>query len=345
MPIRKPAAKKAPARQAAPARKTTPAKKTAPAKKAAPAPTPAQVPPTQAHDVLRAEVAWVRAQQLADIAKAEHEAIRAAYWDQYDDVIEGAADHAKKIAEIASLAPDYKSGRQSLKEGPARKVRSRKPVIDEYFDREDTANLPLRELRELAADLVEKGAITEATKKAVILEQMEAAGLFREDGLSSSDEDDVLDDEEDEERDEEESDDDDDEYDDESDEDDDDGDGEEGYTLAELKAMSLKELQDIAENNGVSWKGLKQNALIEALQNAEPDDEDDEEEDEEDEEELELSEEDIEAMDISELIELLTRMGVTSIPAKAKKNHDALVALVLENLTEDDDEEEDDEEE
>jgi hypothetical protein len=344
-----PASRTTARKAAAPARKTAPAKKTS-AKPVAAKPTPAPAakreravsktpanPTVQAHDVLRARL-------TADRAIAAYEAIYATYWGEYGEVLDGAVAHSERV--LSEMAPPLKNGRRATKEGPARKALAKSPkVADEYFDLDEISSMSLVELRELAKELIERELITEPKIKSVIIQQMEDAGLFREDGSSEVDEDDEDDDEdseagEAEEYGDESGDEDDEPDDDDDDEDDEDEDGE-AYTLAELKAMPLEELQDLAEENQIPWKGLKQAALIAALTAAGGDDEDEDEEEDDEEagfEEMEMTEEEIKNMGVDELNSLLERMGV-DVPVKIRKRKTALVDLVMENLDEDEDDE------
>jgi hypothetical protein len=235
---------------------------------------------------------------------------------------------------------DSKRGTPTPSPAAAAKVEPEDRVIDEFYDRDKIDALSIRELRALAADLAAHGVITETKVKNTILEQMEEAGLFREDGdadASSDDEDEEEGVDEDSEEDDEESDDEDDDSD-EDESDDDDEYGEETYTREELKAMTLKELQELAEVNEMKWKGLDKDALIDAMlaNEEEPEDEvpeDEDEEDDEDGEVLEIDPDELPNMDISELLELAGQLEV-EVPRTKRKNKDAIVELILENLEE-----------
>lgn len=330
-------------------RTRTPAKKTAaaPAKKAAPKPQEApkraaapKVEVVTAHDVLRAEMAALK-------AAGEHARLRNLYWDQNQQDLNAAVAHAERVTE--ELTPRKKDGPKPA-DTPSRRAHAKNPVVDEFYDRDKVEGYGLRDLRDLAAELAEKGLITETKVKKTILEQMEEAGLFRAEGHSGSDEDDELDDDEDLAEDEDDEDfeddedsdeDDDDAEDDEDDADDDDagdGDDEEGYTLAELKAMNLTDLQDIAEQNGVDWDDLSKSELIAALIGADDDESDDEEDDEDEDEFLEINPEDIPNMSLKELLELAEEIGL-KVPVKKRKDKDYLVEAILEQVDDEDDEE------
>lgn len=334
----------APAKKAAaPARKSAPAKKAAPAK-AAPAPktsdsrnishTPKK-PTVVAHDVMKALLTYKR-------AEAVFLELYAKYWEEYGEVLDGAAEHAEKF--LSDIAPPNKQGRRDVKEGPARKALPAEPMVDEYFNRDEVEDMSIRELRDLAKDLATRGVIAETMVKKEILNQMEAAGLFREDGSASADEDDFDDEDEDVEDSRPDDEEDDDADSDPEDDDDDEGDGEEAYTLEDLKEMDLDELQDLAEQLGIPWKRKKQAELIELIMESAEDEDgeeeaEEEEEDDEEYEELELDEDQIRDMSVAELLALLGQLGV-KVPVKAKKNKDALIDLVMENLEEEDEDEE-----
>lgn len=332
-------AKKAPPAKPAPTRKAAPAK-------AAPAPKKPAVKSVEtvtAHDVLRARKA---------IEAATQEAYRLEnlYWAQNTAALDEAKEHAEKAA--AELTPPKKAGPKPA-DTPARRARAKDPVAGEFYDRDKVEGYSLRELRDLAEDLVDREIITERMKKSVILEQMEDAGLFREEGSASADEDDELSDDEDAQEDEEAEDFEEEEDDDSSDEDDadddeddaddaedGDGDDEEGYTLEELKAMKLKDLQDLAEQNGVEWDDLSKSKLIDALVGVD-EDEDEPEDDEDDEEEegfVEVNPEDIPNMSVKELLELAGDIGL-KIPTSKSKNKEYLIDKILEQVDDEDEDE------
>lgn len=344
-------------------------KTTAPAKKAVPAPAakrPAVKPPVAAakptaavstpskaaasdkvtgHDVARAALVLEKAQ-------TEYNRTLAAYWAQNETELEAAVEHSKKTVE--SMSPPVREGRKPA-DTPSAKARAKTPVVDEFYDLEKTTAMGLRDLRELAAELAEKGLITELKVKKTILEQMEEAGLFRSEGSSGVDEDDAVDDDEDVSEDEEdeeeyEEDDSDSEDDDESDEDsdDEDADDEDGFTLDDLKAMKLKELQNLAEQNSVDWDGLTKSELIAELwgeddeedeedsSDEDAEDADDEEEEGEDEEEtVEIDLADLPKYSADELYEIAKQIGA-KIPVAKRKDKKFLIQKVTEVLTEDD---------
>lgn len=341
MAIRKPtaSARRKPGRPAAAAKKAVPARKAAPAAKPAPVKATPK-PPVKAAPAERKPISKAPAQQTYtahDVLRAFANAFRMfnVYWEEYGEVLDGAALH------VGELAPPPKNGRP-FKDGPARKALAKKPpVAGEYFDLDEVQQMGAVAIRELAAGLAERGLITETKIKKTIIEQMEEAGLFRETGDSDADEVDELDDEEVEDDDEEEFEDDEEDDEDDSDGDDDEDDGEEAYTLADLKNMDIEELQGLAEQLGIRWKNLTKasliNKIMETAEGDEEEPEDDEEEDD-DAEELELDMDDIQNMSAAELVDILEKMQI-AVPAKIKKNADALRDLLLENIDEDDEEE------
>jgi len=398
-----PAAKKRTA-PAPVAKKSVPAKKAVPAQRKAPAPAPAKKPapvaakktatgaPTkrpvgvkpgsgavgnpktsvQAHDVLRAQkAAQLLLVQYQD-AEANARQLSEAYWGAYNGALDGAVEHAAKMAQEVEKEVPKRTGRPATKEGPARKALAPEPnVAGEFYDIDVVKGYGIVQLRELANDLADRGIITERKIKGVIYDQMEEAGLFRQAGTSDSDADAEDDDEvgEEGEEDFEEYEDDEaeaaDSADDESDDEDDDGgDDEDALTLDDLNNMDLAQLQEIAEEWGLSWKGLKQKEIIakivaasegsedsdeeepeddedetEEYEDESADEEDDSDEEEDEEEEMELSMDDIEAMGAEELTALLEQLEIR-VPAKLKNNADGLRDLLLENLEAQDDEEE-----
>lgn len=346
------------------AKKTAPAKKAAaPARKAAPAAKPApKAAPTKpvrkpavgseekvtAYDVLRARKA-------ADLAQQEVYRLETLFWKQNEDILQGAVEHAENFAE--ENTPPKRTGRKPA-ETPAAKVKAKTPnVAGEYFDKDETLALGLVDLRDLARELAENGVITETKVKKDIIAQMEAAGLFREAGADDTDEDDAVDDDEDSAEDEEaedfdeeddaEDDDDSEDDDDESDDEDDDEE-DEGYSLDDLKAMKLKQLQELAEQNEIDWDGLSKAELIEEIwgddeDEDEPEDDadEDDEEDEEEEETIEIDVTDLPNMSADELYALAKSTGV-KVPVAKRKDKKFLVKKLEDELFPSDDE--DDEE-
>lgn len=335
-------------KKAAPAKKATPAAKPAPVRK----PAVAAEPKITAHDV-------VAARRVAERAQQEVFRLETLYWKQHEAELQEVVEHAEKSV---SSTPK-RTGRKPA-DTPVSKARSKTPVIDEFFDRDVVEAMGLREFRELAGELVEKGLISEPKIKKVALQQMEEAGLFREAGSGGADEDDSVDDdetsaedEEDEEYEDEEDDSDDDsddDDDDESDEDDDDEDedDEDGYTLDDLKAMKLKQLQDLAEQNEIDVDGMSKSEIIEALLESAEDEEDDdedeeepedevdedddeEEEDEDDEETIEIDLDDLKKMSVDELYTLAKQVEA-KIPVAKRKDKKFLIAKIEEKLTEPD---------
>jgi hypothetical protein len=337
---------------AAPAKKAVsrPAVKTAP--KAAPTPvakkpTPepkSVAPKLTAHDVLRARAA-------ADKAKAMADELERQYWAQNEAELDDAA--AAGAAILETEAPARKTGRKPA-ETPSAKARATKPVAGEFYDLDKVSAMGIKEVRELATDLAEKGLITETKLKKEIIKQMTDAGLFRETGSGSADDDDAVDDDETLPEDSEEFDEEDDSEDDddaeESDDDDEDG---EGYSLEELKAMTLDDLQELAEENGVDVDGMSKKQIVAALweqaqeaaegDDEDDDDEDDEEDEEESEEVLEIDLDELPEWTIAQLLDLAAKTEV-KIPVSKKKNKDWIVEKLTEELGgEEDDEDEDDE--
>lgn len=339
-------AKPAPAKKgAAPARRT----RTAPAK-AAPAPKAAEERPAvtrgaqgavlvagitvTAHDVAKAALTLKRAQIIFDDLNAK-------YWEQYGEEVADIKARGKEV--LAELDGPGRVGRPP-KEAPITKGKKSEPIIGETYDYEEVKALPLVQLRELARDLAKEDIIEETVKKTVILEQMEEAGLFRESDDEASASGDSVDDEdaaaEDEEGDEEfEDDDSDDEGADEDDDDEDAEDDGDDITADDLREMNLKELQDVAEENGIPWKKKPQAALLKELLaavGASEEEPDDEEEDDEDDDGL--TEEQVRSMSNKELrviMNQLVKAGEDEPPLKVKKDTDALAEWVLEHLDED----------
>ena len=120
-------------------------------------------------------------------------------------------------------------------------------------------------------------------------------------------------------------------------------DEEEGYSLAELKAMKLPELKQLADDNGIEYGSkVKKDDLIDLIMDEEDDvsEVEAEEEAEPEEEEVdgeELTAEDLEDMKLSELKELAEEYDVEY--AKGTKAP-ALRAILIEALFSDDEEEE-----
>lgn len=328
----KPASKVAPraTRTAAPAKKAAPARKAAaPARKAAasaPAPRAAKAAPKaaaprkasakdvpSAHDVLR--------------ALRTYEKLRDTYFEAYSQEVDEAADFVAPVSSPRRGRPEV--------DGPARKVKvaAKDQVNEEFYDRDKTEALPVPKLRELAVDLADRGVITEVKIKSVILEQMEDAGLFRDEGdvdSDAADEDEEFEDEDSEESEDDESDDDEDESDDDDEELD-----EEEYTRADLKKMDLKELQELAEINEIKWKGLNQKDLIDAmLGEDDEDDEEDGEEDEDDEEVFEIDPSELPKLSLEDLLDICKQAGF-KVPVAKRKDKKAVIELILANLDED----------
>lgn len=354
-------AKKAPARPTGTRRAAAPApakKSAAPAKKAAaPAKRTATKPPVeaaekkapatkaklQAHDVLRAHLDMLKAQQT-------FQELHKAYWEEYGEVVDFVVDHSKAVKELD--APKQQGPKR--KDGPVRHamVDQDEAVIGEVFDREELEyEKSLPELRQLFKELLAKDErLTPTLKKLEILAQLEENGYFREEVASDSDE---ADDEEEEDlgaEDESEDESDVEDEDDDGDGDEEDDDEEEGFLTAEdLDEMSLAELREVAEENQVTTKGKKEAALraeLKELLSEDEDEEDDEDEEEDDDAEGDdgfLTVEDLESMDLEELLEVAKETGA-KVPAATAKNVKKLRAWLAPYLEEDDEEEDDDEE-
>lgn len=198
------------------------------------------------------------------------------------------------------------------------------PAKEQSFSREELEEMDIKSLRALAKD---NGV--ESIKKADII-----------DALASDEDEDAEEDEDDEEYEEESDEDeaDDEEEDEEGDEDDDEG---EEWTREELEELTLRDLRQAAKDAGLDPKGLDQDAIIEALLGEDEEDEDEGEEDDEDEDDEseeegdeededgeELTEDDLNAMNLADLKEVASDIGV-KVPAKIGKT--ALIALILDS--------------
>lgn len=219
----------------------------------------------------------------------------------------------------------------SVSNAPAAKTaKSAAEVETEILDEDETRALSIKDLRALAVRL----ELDEQKVKSGILAELEEKGHFGEAEEDEDDEEigDLEEDEEDEDTDEDEADEDDEEEDEDDEEGDEDEEGE--YTREELEDLSLKELREIAKEEGhklPDYRGLDQEGLISLILG-----EDDEEDgDDEDEEEIELDEDALRAMPLEELKALAKEIGV-KVPARVKQP--ALVELIL-NAAEDEDDE------
>lgn len=339
--VRKPAARRtAPAktRAAATTAKREAAKSAAPAKKAATARPAAsnakaesiakaraakaekaeKAAPTEMHPVRKDKIS------AHDVVRAWHTALMLQF--QY------AVQEGEEIAEALEFVAPIMGG----KRGPAEKspltrakVDPEKRVIDEYYDKGIVEKYSIKDLRELA----ERLELDEQKYKTGILKELEAKGFFREDGDADADEDGVEDDI-DEDAEEDDVDDDEEESDDDDSEDDDDDTEERVYDRDDLKEMTLKELQELAEANEVNFKGLGKAELIDTLLADEDEEDDDEPEDEEDEDEdapVEIDPDELPNMDLDELLELCEQIDV-KVPASKKKNKKAVIQLILDEL-------------
>lgn len=344
----KPAAKKA----APPARRTrSSAPKEAPAAKAveerpvaskgAQGATLAATITVTAHDLARAALTLERAKQTYD-------AVLAKYWEQYGEEVEDIKSRGREV--LNELDGPGRVGRPP-KEAPITKGKKSDPIIGEVYDYEEVKAFPLVKLRELSRDLAAEGVIKETVKKTVILEEMDEAGLFRESDDEAADQRDAVADEddaealeEDVEEFEDEADDSDDEGADEDDDAEDDEDDGEDVTADQLRRMNLKDLQDVAEENGIRWQKKKQDVLLKELLAAvgvTEDEEDEEESEDEDVEDDALTEEQVLAMSNQELrviMKQLVAAGEDEPTLKVKKDTEALANWVLDHLEEDDDE-------
>jgi hypothetical protein len=316
-------AKPAPAaRKAAPARPAAASKAETLAKaRAAKAEKAAAAAPTKVHPVRKDKIS------AHDVVRAWHTALTL-----HAQYVAQEGQEAVEALEFVAPIMDSKPGVDKKTPLTRAKVEPEDRVIDEYYDKEIVEKYTIKELRELAGDL----GLDEQKLKTKILAEMESKGFFREDGDSDADEDGVEDDvdedaegddgEEEEELDDEESDDD--------SEDDDDETEERVYDRDDLKAMTLKELQELAEANEVNFKGLGKAELIETLLADDDDEEEDDSEDEEDEDDdapVEIDPDELPNMDLDELLELCEQIDV-KVPASKKKNKKAVIQLILDEL-------------
>lgn len=360
MVVRKPAARRpvaSAAKKPVPARKTAALEpKPAPAAKKA---TPARRTPTAAKTdrtelaararsvkAVKESAAREAAEKVSGVHPVKKEEITAydvlraqhTYFTLYAEWLKQQGGEVSEVLDFVAPIMSVPVGIQKKSPAKRAKVDPEDRVNEEYYDRAVVEQYPIKELRELAADLAANGVINEKVKKSVILEEMEAAGLFREDGDSSAAEDGIEDDdveEGDEEDGVEDADADESDDEDESDGDDDDDMGEENYTREDLEEMTLKELQELAEVNETDWKGLNKAKLIDELLADEEEESD--EEDEDDEETIEIDPDELPNMDQAELLELCKQLDIR-VPANKRKNKAAVVEMILESLDEDDDE-------
>lgn len=343
----------------APARKPVPARKAAPSKPApaAKAATPARKAPATRTTAQKAQITTARASKAAketvaketaaksvnihptrqeevsafDVLRAKH-----TYETLYATWLRQQGEEISEVLEFVAPIMSARPGPVQKSPGVRAKVAPADRVIEEYYDRDKIEALPLKGLRTLAVDLAAQNLITETVKKNVILEQMEAAGLFREEGDADADEDDIEDDvDEDDEEDVAEDED-------ESEDDDDEEYGEETYTREELEEMELKELQELAEVNEMKWRGLDKAELIDAMLGAEEESEDEEEDEEEEEGEdegevMEIDPAELENMSASELLDLCEQLEI-EVPKPKRTKKDALIELILDNSEEEDEE-------
>ena len=169
----------------------------------------------------------------------------------------------------------------------------------EPLDRAEVEEMAIKELRALA-----KEREIDATKKADILAALEEGGHFADDEDEDEDAEEVDEDE---------------------DEEDEDEEGGE-YDRDDLAEMSLKELRDLAKEEGYSAadvRGKDQDALIDLILGETDEDEEDEDaEDEEDDEEEteELDEDALKAMSLTELRSLAKELEITVRVPKAQKD-------------------------
>lgn len=284
----------------------------------------AKAAPTEVHPVRKEEI------QMLDVLRSLH-----TFFTLYSGWIQQQGEEITEVLEF--VAPIMPTTAGAPKKSPLTraKVEPEDRTIGEYYDMDVVKKYTITELRALAADLAEQGLITETKVKPRILEQMEAAGLFREEGSAAADEDDIEDDvDEGDEEDVEEEDDEE-----ESDSDDDADEAEDAvYERADLKGMTLKQLQELAEANEYDWKGLGKAELIDALLADEEEDDEDEEDGEEEEDVVPIDPDELPSMDLAELLELADQIDGLKIPAAKRKNKKAVIQLILDELGEDEDE-------
>jgi len=185
----------------------------------------------------------------------------------------------------------------------------------EKLNEDDVRALGLKELRELAVEL----GLDERVKKAGILDEMVAKGLFEE---SDEDEDEEDDDEADEDEGE----------DDTSDEDEDE---EEEISREELEDMDLAELRKLAKSEGLNradYIKADKDTIIDLLLGEEEEDDDEDDEDEDGDTE-ELNEEEIRAMSLNEVKALAKELGV-KIPAAIQRNRKKIADKILDEMAE-----------
>ena len=203
----------------------------------------------------------------------------------------------------AVLSAHYRSLEQSG--GPAKGGKSTaEPAAEvETLDEDDIRALSIKELRELAVELE-----LDATKvKNEILEELAAKGYFSAEEEEEGDEEDE----------------------DDSDEEEDDEEGEEEISREDLEGMSLKELRELAKEEGherAAYIKADKDALVDLLAG-------DEEEDDEEEGEEELSEDDIRAMTLTEVKKLAAELGVKLAPAIAK-NRKKIADKIIDEMAE-----------
>lgn len=345
--VRKPAARKPAPASSLPVktrRAATPAKreasKPAPAaKKAAPAKSTSQ---QRNEQLAAARASYVEKTEAAKAAPTEKHPVRKDKISSHDVVrawhtalmlqFQYAVQEGEEIAEALEFVAPIMGG----KKGPVEKspltrakVAPEKRVIGEYYDKEIVEKYSIKDLRELA----ERLELDEQKYKTGILKELEAKGFFREDGDADADEDGVEDDV-DEDIEEDEVDGDDEDSDDDDSEDDDDETEERVYDRDDLKGMTLKELQELAEANEVNFKGLGKAELIDTLLADEDEEEEDESDDEDEEGEdapVEIDPDELPNMDLDELLELCEQIDV-KVPASKKKNKKAVIQLILDEL-------------
>lgn len=347
--VRKPAARK----PAPPAKRTAAAPAKREAAKPAPAPRKAAAARSAA-EAKKEQLAGARAARSAHIAEVKeaatkgvdvhptkkqevtaHDVLRARHTARVLE-LQWLQQQGENIAEILEfVAPILSAPIGAPKKSPLTraKVEPEDRVIDEFYDRDDIEKYSLKELRELATDLAANGVITETKLKTKILAEMEAAGLFREDGSADADEDDIEDDvdedaEEDVEDDDEES----------ADDNDEDETEDVVYDRDDLKAMSLKELQELAEANEYDWKGLGKAALIDALLADDEEEEESEEEEEDDDDVVGIDPDELPNMDLDELLDLCKQIEL-KVPVAKRKNKKAVIQMILDELGDEEDDE------
>jgi hypothetical protein len=252
------------------AAKSAPVRRTAVAKKAAPAAVAKKAP------VKSTPVRATRSAAVAEkkpVARASVAAVTA------ESVLEAYEHYLSQLAAYRSQNTGGTAPKASVQEEP-----EDAPPLTK-LDRDEVMALKLPELRELAREY----NLDEQVKKTVILEELEDKGLFRDEESDAEDD---------------------------EDESEEDGDEEEeaeddtvtkDVTREDLEPLTLRQLQKIAQDNEIGYKGLDKEQLLDALVGPA---EDDEEEggDEDENEPLVIDLEDLPTMGLEELQELAEKL-------------------------------------